>query len=115
MAPVQVKVTTPALIAVAEMVTVKALAAKAEEVGSAVPEGAVNLQAGAAGQAKLFKGMTILPDAEMAWIAVKVVVTVTAVAAAAELDKVTAAPVKVPQTATSVPVMEASMLAPAED
>jgi len=60
---VQVKVTVPAATAVAERVTVKTLAAKAEEVGSAVPTGAVNLQTGVAGQVKPVKVVKIFPDA----------------------------------------------------
>jgi len=62
-APVHVKVTVPAARALAERVTVKVLAAKAEEAGSTVPAGAVNLQAGAAGQVKLVKPTVIFPEA----------------------------------------------------
>ncbi len=57
-----VKVTVPAAMAVAARVTVKVGAAKAEEAGSAVPAGAVNLQTGVK-VVKPVKPTVIFPEA----------------------------------------------------
>lgn len=78
-----------------------------------MPEGAVKAQA-AVPKLKPVKGTTILPPPTIDWIAVKVVVTVTEEAAAVALERVTAAPVNVPQIAWRVPVIEASTFTLAE-
>jgi len=78
------------------MVTVNVSTAKADEAGSAVLAGAVNLQTGVAGQEKPVKVVKILPEAEMAEAVEPVMVTVTPVAAAVVDDKVTAAPEMAP-------------------
>jgi len=117
-APVQVKVTVLTAIGLAERVIVKTSEAKAEEVGSVVPAGAVNLHTGVEGHKKPVNVVKILPDAGICWARVAVPVTVTPVADAAVLDKVTAVPVrpaaimagKVPAEDVSILLLLASLV-----
>jgi len=110
--PVHVKVTVPAARALAERTTVKRLAAKAEEAGSAVPAGAVNLQV-LAPKVKPVKPTVIFPEAGIADTEVNEMVAVAAAVAARVVDKVTAPLVSTPTTPTRVPVTEASISASA--
>jgi len=107
------KVIAPAAaVTPAPKVTVKSLPVNAAVLVRA--EGAVNVQVGVAGQVKPVKVTTILPAVEMAEAAVKVTDTVTAVAAAIALDKVTAPPVNTPVTATKEAALVISISALAD-
>jgi len=81
-APVQVNVTVPAGIALADNVTAKVPEANADEAGSEVPAGAVNLHTGVAGHIKLSNPTAIRPEAGMLTPNEPVIVTVTPVSAA---------------------------------